>query len=88
VSANPEQPASTAAAVVPVDAFPRDPRVLASLSPEERAAIYLNSIRKTFRLLLAVIAIGIVAAAIFAVVTIETIDSVGHDTCVNCITPQ
>ena len=59
-----------------VDKFPRDSRVLAGLSPEERAAIYLNSIRKMFILLLIVVAIGIIAAAILAVITIETINSV------------
>lgn len=86
MSARSEQP--EAAAAVPVDAFPRDPRVLARLSPEERAAIYLNSIRKMFRLLLVVIAIGVVAAAIFAVVTIETINSVGRGVCTDCVYPQ
>ena len=59
-----------------VDKFPRDRQVLARLSPEERAAIYLNSIRKMFILLLVVVAIGIIAAAILAVITIETINSV------------
>lgn len=73
MSARSEQP--EAAAAVPVDAFPRDPRVLARLSPEERAAIYLNSIRKMFRLLIVVIAVGIVAAAIFAIITLTTINS-------------
>lgn len=59
-----------------LDRFPRDSRILARLSPEERAAIYLNSIRKMFMLLLVVVAIGIVAAVILAVITIETINSV------------
>ena len=59
-----------------LDTLPRDSRILARLSPEERAAIYLNSIRKMFILLLVVVAVGIVAAAIFAVITIETINSV------------
>ena len=87
MSARSEQPEAAGRAVL-VDAFPRDPRVLARLSPEERAAIYLNSIRKMFRIMLVVIAIGIVAAAVFAVVTIETIDSVGDGTCTNCVQPQ
>jgi hypothetical protein len=74
-SAQPQPPASRPGLGRGLDAFPRDPRVLAQLSPEERAAVYLNSIRKMFRLLIVVIAVGIVAAAIFAIITLTTIDS-------------
>lgn len=48
-----------------VDQLPSDPAVLAAMSPEERAAIYLNMIRKsmTFFVLLAIagIILGVIA---------------------------
>lgn len=44
-----------------VDAMPADAATLAALSPQERAAIYLNSIRKMmiFFTVLAVVSLGV-----------------------------
>jgi hypothetical protein len=48
-----------------IDEFPSDRRQLASMTPEERAAIYLNSIRRamSFFVLLAIagVVLGIIA---------------------------
>lgn len=50
-----------------IDQLPNDPAVLAAMSPEERAAIYLNMIRKSmsFFVLLAIAGVVLGAIALF-----------------------
>lgn len=54
-----------------VDAMPADAATLAGLSPQERAAIYLNSIRKMmiFFTVLGVLALGV--GAVFGIIAIQ-----------------
>jgi hypothetical protein len=54
-----------------VDAMPADAATLASLSPQERTAIYVNSIRKMmiFFTVLGVLALGV--GVVFGIVAIQ-----------------
>jgi len=47
-----------------VDSMPADRAVLASLTPEQRAAIYLNQIRKMLIFFVVLAAVGIIAGLI------------------------
>jgi hypothetical protein len=56
-----------------VDAMPYDRRKLAELTPEERSAIYLNSIRKMMVFFVVLVVVGIVVGVIMALVGIGAI---------------
>jgi hypothetical protein len=69
----PKPRAATAAR--PVDTMPFEREHLARLTPEERSAIYLNSIRKSMIFFVVVAVVGIVAAVIMGILVIGAIHS-------------
>ena len=60
---------------VAVDSMPSAVAVLAAKPPEERIAIYLNSIRKMLIFFTVLVVIGIVAGVILAIVDIQAVHS-------------
>ena len=65
----------TAAASRPIDTMPFEREHLARLTPEERSAIYLNSIRKSMMFFVILAVVGIVAAVVMALMVIGAIHS-------------
>lgn len=58
---------------VTVDAMPFNRSTLAGMSPEERAAIYLNQIRKMMIFFTVLAALGILAGIIVGIIGIDAI---------------
>jgi hypothetical protein len=68
----PNQGVAQATPVV-VDRMPEDPAVLAQMTPEERAAVYLNSIRKMLVFFTVLTVIGLIAGVIVGIIGIQAI---------------
>ena len=61
----------------PIDTLPLSQEQLAAMTPEERSAVYLNSIRKTLLFLAALAAVGIVVGIVLALVEIGATHGLG-----------
>lgn len=77
------QPAQ-AAAEVSVDAMPEDNAVLARMTPEERSAVYLNSIRRMLVFFTVLTVIGLIAGVIVGIIGIQAIQHAQTCTGLGC----
>jgi hypothetical protein len=70
-------PTSTAAAAIkrPLDVMPFERTDLARFTPEQRCAIYLNSIRKMMIFFVVLATVGIVAGVIIGIIDINAVHS-------------